>query len=116
MVEQFKKQAQQVEAPQGGEECGSVEERAHANNVQELRSYEWLQDPLVTKVLEAIRERGEWSVSRTIVLRTLQYVRLIEARAEAVRLSRQALDTAKDYAEAARQLGGIVRLELTADD
>lgn len=106
-------QAQQVEAPQGGADAADDEELAHVNNVQELRSYEWLQDPLVSAVLEAVSERGERSVSRTIVGRCLQYARMSAARDEALHLSRQALDTAKDYAERARQLSVIVRYELT---
>lgn len=106
-------QAQPVEAPQGGADAADDEELAHVNNVQELRSYGWLQDPLVAAVLEAVRERGERSVSRTIVGRCLQYARMSAARDEALHLSRQALDTAKDYAERARQLSVIVRYELT---
>jgi len=110
---QHAQQAQPVEAPQGGADAADDEELAHVNNVQELRSYEWLQDPLVAAVLEAVRERGERSVSRTIVGRCLQYARMSAARDEALHLSRQALDTAKDYAERARQLSVIVRYELT---
>ena len=106
-------QAQPVEAPQGGEDSAADEEQAHVNNVKELRSYGWLQDPLVAAVLEAVRERGERSVSRTIVGRCLQYARMSAARDEALHLSRQALDTAKDYAEMARQSSVIVRYELT---
>ena len=97
----------------GGADAADDEELAHVNNVQELRSYGWLQDPLVSAVLEAVRERGERSVSRTIVGRCLQYARMSAARDEALHLSRQALDTAKEYAERARQLSVIVRHELT---
>ena len=98
-----------------GRDDGGDDELAHIKNVAALRQYTWMQDPLVTAVLEAVRERGELSVSRTIVGRCLQYARMLEARGEALRLSRQALDTAKDYAEAARQLGVLVRYELTED-
>lgn len=101
-----------IDIEEGGEDSGSDEELAHVNNVQKLRRYESLEDPLVTKVLEAIRERGERSVSRTIVGRTLQYAHMQVARDKAMQLSHQALDTAKDCAEAARQLSSLVRHEL----
>lgn len=115
MAEQFNKTAQRptgIDSEEGGEDCGSDEEQAHVNNVQELRSYESLEDPLVSAVLEAVSERGERSVSRTIVGRCLQYARMLAAWDEALHLSRQALDTAKDCAEAARQLSSLVRHEL----
>lgn len=110
MTEQFNKRVRGC--PQGGCPQGD-EELAHLHNVQSLREYAAMQDPLVTAVLDAVRERGERSVSRTIVGRCLQYAKMSAARDEALRLSRQALDTAKDYAEAARQLSDIVRHELT---
>ena len=115
MAEEAAQQAQQaqpVEAPQGGEDNGD-EEQAHINNVAALRSHESVEDPLVSAVLAAVSSRGELSVSRTIVARTLQYARTLEARAEALRLSRQALDMAKDYAETAHQLSGLVLSELS---
>ena len=113
MTEQFKKQAQQVEAPQGGADAADDEELAHANNVQSLREYAAMQDPLVTAVLDAVREGGERSVSRTIVGRCLQYARMLAARDEALHLSHQALNLAKDYAEASRQLRELVLHEGT---
>ena len=111
MTEQFNKRVQQgsYADPQGDEE------QAHIKNVAALRQYTWMQDPLVTAVLEAVRERGELSVSRTIVGVCLQYVEMLVSRDEALKLSRQALDTAKDYAEAASQLSALALHELTED-